>query len=47
MRAFLAALIVSLATLTVAACSNERELRVAFDDTGMGRVEIAPTSACS
>lgn len=44
MRAFLAALIVSFAALTVsltgAACSNERDLRVAFDDTRMGRIEI-------
>lgn len=50
MRAFLAAPIVSFAGLTVlllvtlggAGCSNEREVRVAFDDTRtrMGRVEI-------
>jgi predicted alpha/beta-fold hydrolase len=41
MRAFLAAMIVSLVALTVAACSSEREVRVAFDDTRMGRVEIS------
>lgn len=44
MRAFLAALIVSFAALTVAltgaGCSKEREVAVAFDDTRMGRVEI-------
>lgn len=40
MRAFPAALIVSFAALTVAACSKERDLRVAFDDTRMGRVEL-------
>lgn len=44
MRAFLAARIVSFAALTVAltgaACSKERDIHVAFDDTRMGRVEI-------